>query len=65
MDRSAAIGVLGQGYVGLTVACAAADAGFPVTGIDIDEARIEDLRRGTLSVPGVLEEDFRSALATG
>ena len=65
LDRSTTIGVLGQGYVGLTVACAAAGAGFRVTGLDVDKARIEDLRRGTLSVPGVREEDFRAALATG
>jgi UDP-N-acetyl-D-glucosamine dehydrogenase len=64
LSREASIAVLGQGYVGLSVACTAAQAGFPVVGIDVSEARIADLERGVLSVPGVPEEDFRSALAT-
>jgi UDP-N-acetyl-D-glucosamine dehydrogenase len=65
LSREASIAVLGQGYVGLNVACAAAQAGFPVVGIDVSEARIHDLDAGVLSVPGVPEEDFRNALATG
>ena len=65
LSREASIAVLGQGYVGLNVACAAAQAGFPVVGIDVSEPRITDLDRGVLSVPGVPEEDFGSALASG
>ena len=60
LGRRASVGVLGQGLVGVTVACAAAASGFPVTGIDVDLARIEDLRRGVLSIPGALEKDFRA-----
>src|SRR5439155_2077848 len=62
LGRRASVGVLGQGLVGVTVACAAAAAGFPVTGIDVDLARIEDLRRGVLSIPGALEKDFRAGI---
>jgi UDP-N-acetyl-D-glucosamine dehydrogenase len=57
--------VIGQGYVGLSLACAAAEASFPVTGLDVDESRISDLLEGSLTVPGVRQTDFRSALATG
>jgi len=57
--------VVGQGYVGLSVACAAAEAGFAVAGIDVDEERIQALRRGELVVPGVNAATFQSALATG
>ena len=39
------IAVIGLGYVGLPLAVALADH-FEVVGIDIDEARIEELRRG-------------------
>src|SRR6266540_695811 len=35
LARRACVGVVGQGYVGLTLACIAAEAGFPVTGIAI------------------------------
>jgi UDP-N-acetyl-D-glucosamine dehydrogenase len=57
--------VIGQGYVGVTLACAAAEAGFVVHGIDIDQTRVADLSRGFLSVPGVKENAFQSATATG
>lgn len=61
-SRQARISVIGQGYVGLTVAAAAAEAGFSVTGIDIDQARVRSLSAGDLVVPGVREGAFRSAL---
>jgi UDP-N-acetyl-D-glucosamine dehydrogenase len=65
LDRAATVVVVGQGYVGLTLACAAAEVGFSVTGIDVDRARIEALRRGELAVPGVDESVFRTAFEGG
>jgi UDP-N-acetyl-D-glucosamine dehydrogenase len=65
LAREARIAILGQGYVGVTLACEAAQAGFPVTGIDIDAARIADLNRGTLAVPGVWSETFDAGMASG
>jgi UDP-N-acetyl-D-mannosaminuronic acid dehydrogenase len=38
--------VIGLGYVGLTMAVIMSDAGFLVTGVEIDESKIEMLRRG-------------------
>ncbi len=57
--------IVGQGYVGLSLACAAAEADFHVTGIDVDGSRIEDLQRGVLSVPGVDEASFREGMQSG
>jgi nucleotide sugar dehydrogenase len=51
--------------VGLSLACAVAEAGFDVHGLDVDPDRVADLGQGTLSVPGVSERAFLSALATG
>jgi UDP-N-acetyl-D-glucosamine dehydrogenase len=65
LSREATVAVVGQGYVGLSLACAAAEAGFSVMGIDVDEARASRLAAGDLVVPGVRESDFRSGLATG
>jgi UDP-N-acetyl-D-glucosamine dehydrogenase len=65
LSRQATIAVVGQGYVGLSLACAAAEAGFKVAGVDNDEARITDLARGVLSVPGVGQSTYESACATG
>jgi UDP-N-acetyl-D-glucosamine dehydrogenase len=62
LARSAPVAVVGQGYVGLTAACAAATAGFDVVGIDVDHERVRDLEQGILSVPSVSEVDFRTAL---
>jgi len=65
LARSAPVAVVGQGYVGLTVACAAAQAGFHVVGVDVDRDRVRDLELGILTVPGVGETDFRTALDSG
>jgi UDP-N-acetyl-D-glucosamine dehydrogenase len=38
--REAAVGIVGLGYAGLPLAMVFAEAGFPVTGIDINEERV-------------------------
>ena len=63
LARTAPVVVLGQGYVGLSLACATAEAGFPVVGIDTDAERLEGLAEGRLTVPGLGSEVFESALA--
>jgi nucleotide sugar dehydrogenase len=49
----------------LSLACAAAEAGFEVTGIDVDAHRVDALAAGALVVPGVDDATFRSGVATG
>ncbi|MGD9790456.1 MAG: nucleotide sugar dehydrogenase [Phycisphaerales bacterium] len=44
--RSATIGVVGLGYVGLPLVRAMHDAGFRVIGFDIDESKITSLKAG-------------------
>jgi len=61
----ARVAVIGQGYVGLSLACAAAEAGFEVTGIDVDAGRVAGLAAGELCVPGVEEAIFRRGVASG
>lgn len=63
--RSAQVAVVGQGYVGLSLASAAALEGFAVTGIDLDENRIRALAGGDQVVPGVDEGAFAQAHETG
>jgi UDP-N-acetyl-D-glucosamine dehydrogenase len=65
LAREALVAVVGQGYVGLSLACAAAEAGFAVTGIDVDAGRVAGLDAGELCVPGVDEDSFRRGVATG
>ena len=46
-NRTATIGIVGMGYVGLPLAVAVFDAGFPVIGFDVDDKKIEHLNNGT------------------
>lgn len=64
-DRTATVAVIGQGYVGLSVALAAGSAGFSVVGIDVDQQLVDGLAAGRLVVPGVREDAFEAGLATG
>ena len=44
--KTAVIGVVGLGYVGLPLVRAIRDSGFPVIGFDVDERKIKALRSG-------------------
>ncbi|TGK24494.1 nucleotide sugar dehydrogenase [Leptospira yasudae] len=55
--------VVGLGYVGLTLAATLADAGFNVTGVEIDESRVKSLNEGNSYIHEVgLEELIREVL---
>ena len=43
-DKDSRIGIIGLGYVGLPLAILFQESGFDVTGIDIDESKIKDLK---------------------
>lgn len=47
-NRKATVCVIGLGYVGLPTALVLADAGFRVSGFDIDSAKVSSLRDGVL-----------------
>lgn len=57
--------VLGLGYVGLPLACAAAGAGHRVVGLDPDRARVDALRSAHSPVEDVEDRDLEKALASG
>jgi UDP-N-acetyl-D-glucosamine dehydrogenase len=44
--RSATVGVIGLGYVGLPLAAAAMRSGFSVIGFDVDRMKIDKLEAG-------------------
>jgi len=52
-NREATIGVVGMGYVGLPLAVEFAEAGFRVTGIDLDARKVAGLRAGRSHVEDV------------
>src|SRR5881628_2673411 len=45
-NRTACVGIVGLGYVGLPLALLFTDAGFRVTGFEIDPQKVEKLSRG-------------------
>ncbi len=51
-DRTAILGVVGLGYVGLPVACKFADAGFQVIGVDIKPERVSMIQSGQNPIEG-------------
>jgi UDP-N-acetyl-D-glucosamine dehydrogenase len=63
--RTAVVGVIGLGYVGLPLARAFADAGFRVIGFDIDPAKIEALSRGESYLRHLGESFVRDMRARG
>ncbi|GAA3181036.1 nucleotide sugar dehydrogenase [Blastococcus jejuensis] len=63
--HEAVVGVVGQGYVGLSLAASAAVDGLTVRAVDVDGARIRELALGRNVVPGVDDAMFAAAVDTG
>jgi UDP-N-acetyl-D-glucosamine dehydrogenase len=49
--RTATVGVVGMGYVGLPLALALAKTGFSVVGLDVSDERVEQINRGESYIP--------------
>ncbi len=64
-SRSARIGIIGQGYVGLPLALVFREAGFPVIGFDLDPAKVEALRRGESYIRHIRAERVAHAAESG
>lgn len=63
--HQAHVTVIGQGYVGLPLAMAFADAGFTVSGIDVDRDRIEGLQRCESITPDVTNDMLKRLSDSG
>ncbi len=64
-DRSAIVGVIGLGYVGLPLAMEFAKAGFRVIGYDVSQRVIDTLMSGASHIQDVESADVAAALAAG
>jgi UDP-N-acetyl-D-glucosamine dehydrogenase len=64
-DRSARIAIVGLGYVGLPLATVFAEAGFTVTGIDLDTRKVNSLCRGESYVLDVPSEQVKRLVSSG
>jgi UDP-N-acetyl-D-glucosamine dehydrogenase len=63
--HTARVGVLGLGYVGLPLAVEFARAGFNVTGIDIQQSKVDQFNRGESYIKDVKNEIFRPLVESG
>jgi UDP-N-acetyl-D-glucosamine dehydrogenase len=63
--RTAKVGVIGLGYVGLPLAVEFANAGFSVTGIDVQRSKVEELNAGCSYIQDVSTETVRQHVDSG
>src|SRR6185503_10747353 len=64
-DRSACIGVVGLGYVGLPLALEFAKAGFHVIGYDVSERVVSGLNGGTSHIQDVSSDELAQFVKSG
>ena len=64
-SRTARIGVIGLGYVGLPLSLLLSEAGFKVTGFDIDNKKVTELEAGRSYIFRIAAEEIQSARKHG
>ena len=64
-SRTARVGVVGLGYVGLPLAVEFAKAGFTVTGIDVQKSKVDMLNQGESYIQDVSSECLQPLVAAG
>lgn len=64
-SKTAKIGVIGLGYVGLPLAVEKAKAGYSVTGFDIQQKKVEMVNSGINYIGDVLDGDLKDVVESG
>jgi len=64
-QRSLNVGVVGLGYVGLPLAVAFAEAGFKVTGVDVNDVRVSGLNAGDSYIADVADGPLAAQVEAG
>lgn len=64
-NKTAVIGVVGLGYVGLPLAVEKALAGYKVIGFDIQESRCDLVNQGVNYIGDVVDEDLHNIVVSG
>ncbi|MFC1740311.1 nucleotide sugar dehydrogenase [Pseudomonadota bacterium] len=64
-DRTAVIGIIGLGYVGLPLAIRYAQVGFPVLGFDIDPVKAKKITAGLSYFKHIPDDQLKEATSRG
>jgi len=64
-DKSAHVGIIGLGYVGIPLALRISEVGYRVTGFDVMEARVAELNAGKSPIKHIADADITQMLAAG
>ena len=64
-NKTARVGIIGLGYVGLPLAVEFAKAGFSVTGIDVIESKVARLNAGDSYIQDVASEEIAGLVENG
>ncbi|HTC94073.1 MAG TPA: nucleotide sugar dehydrogenase [Terriglobales bacterium] len=64
-SRTARVGIIGLGYVGLPLALLFSEERFPVTGFDVDNKKVEALSRGESYIYHIPATEIQSAQSRG
>lgn len=65
LNKTATLGVVGLGYVGLPLAVEKAKAGFKTVGFDVQESKIEMVNNGRNYIGDVVNEDLEEIVNSG
>jgi len=64
-NKTAVIGVLGLGYVGLPLMLRYSEVGFKVIGIDVDQIKVDLLKQGRSYIEHIPSESIQTSLEQG
>jgi UDP-N-acetyl-D-glucosamine dehydrogenase len=64
-EKTARVGIIGLGYVGLPLACLFAEKGFVVTGFDVDPGKVDRLNAGRSYIKHIPGKRIAAAVRAG
>lgn len=65
LDKTAILGVVGLGYVGLPLAVEKAKAGYRTIGFDVQKSKVDSVNNGINYIGDVVNEDLMGIVASG
>lgn len=65
INKTAVVGIIGLGYVGLPLAIESSKSGYKVIGFDIQEKKVAMVNKGCNYIGDVEDSEFKEAVSTG